>query len=122
MEERINEIVRLIDTQLAIVPDNPIEESYKARTLASYVQALNGLLTAQKSYKEEKVLVSEFEIRIPARKKQPATDKDNPVVKVSTDAYNALVEIYNESTISMKDIASLLIIEGSKHVVYDKEE
>lgn len=39
--------------------------------------------------------MSEFEIRIPARKKQPATDKDNP---------------------------SLLIVEGSKHVVYDKEE
>lgn len=55
MEERINEIVRLIDTQLAIVPDNPIEESYKVRTLASYVQALNGLLTAQKSYKEENI-------------------------------------------------------------------
>lgn len=34
--------------------------------------------------------MSEFEIRIPARKKQPATDKDNPVVKVSTVAYNAL--------------------------------
>lgn len=101
MEERINEIVRLIDTQLAIVPDNPIEESYKARTLASYVQALNGLLTAQ-NHIRRKVLVSEFEIRIPARKKQPATDKDSPVVKVSPDAYNALVEIYNESTISMK--------------------
>ncbi len=56
MEERINEIVRLIDTQLAISPDNPIEESYKARTLASYVQALNGLLTAQKSYKEENTI------------------------------------------------------------------
>ena len=55
MEERINEIVRLIDTQLAIVPDNPIEESYKARTLVNYVQALNGLLTAQKSYKEESI-------------------------------------------------------------------
>lgn len=55
MEERINEIVRLIDTQLAIVPDNPIEESYKARTLSSYVQALNGLLTAQKAYKEESI-------------------------------------------------------------------
>lgn len=55
MEERINEIVRLIDTQLAIVPDNPIEESYKARALAGYVQALNGLLTAQKSYKEESI-------------------------------------------------------------------
>ena len=57
--------------------------------------------------------MSEFEIRIPARKKQPVTDKNNPVVKVSADAYNALVEIYNESTLSMKDIASLLIIEGS---------
>ena len=55
--------------------------------------------------------MSDFEIRIPARKKQPATDKDNPGVKVSTDAYNELVEIYNESTISMKDIASLLIVE-----------
>lgn len=66
--------------------------------------------------------MSDFEIRIPARKKQPVTDKDNPVVKVSPEAYNALVEIYNESTISMKEIASLLILEGSKHVVYDKEE
>lgn len=64
--------------------------------------------------------MSEFEIRIPARKKQPATDKDNPVVKVSAVAYNTLVEIYNESTISMKDIASLLIVEASKCVVYDK--
>lgn len=54
MEERIQEVMRLIDTQLSIMPDNPIEESYKAKTLASYVQALNGLLTAHKSYKEEK--------------------------------------------------------------------
>ena len=56
MEERIQEVMRLIDTQLAIMPDNPIEESYKARTLASYVQALNGLLLAQKSYKEENII------------------------------------------------------------------
>lgn len=54
--------------------------------------------------------MSEFEIRIPARKKQPATDKDNPVVKVSTVAYNALVEIYNESTLSMKDITKTVIL------------
>jgi len=53
MDERIQEVLRLIDIQLATVPDNPIEELYKARTLASYVQALNGLLVAQRSYKEE---------------------------------------------------------------------
>lgn len=66
--------------------------------------------------------MSKFEIRIPAKKKQATTDADRTVVRVSVEAYNALVEIYNESTLSMKDIASLLIIEGSKHVVYDKEE
>lgn len=66
--------------------------------------------------------MSDFEIRIPARKKRPVTDEERTVIRVSPEAYNALVEIYNESTISMKDIASLLILEGSKHVVYDKEE
>lgn len=66
--------------------------------------------------------MSKFEIRIPAKKKQATTDAGRTVVRVSPEAYNALVEIYNESTISMKDIASLLILEGSKHVVYDKEE
>ena len=55
MEERIQEVLRLIDIQLSTPSDNYIDESYKARTLASYVQALNGLLTAQKSYKEESI-------------------------------------------------------------------
>lgn len=53
MQERIDEILALIDEQLSLVADNYIESSHKARTLANYVQALNGLLTAQKSYKEE---------------------------------------------------------------------
>lgn len=55
MNERIQEILRLIDDQLATPSDNYIDESYKARTIANYVQALNGLLTAQKSYKEESI-------------------------------------------------------------------
>lgn len=65
--------------------------------------------------------MSEFEIHIPARKKQAITEKDAAVkVKVTGEAYNALTEIYNESTLSMSQIASILIIEGSKHIVYDK--
>lgn len=55
MQKRIDEILALIDEQLSLVADNYIEESYKARTLSSYVQALNGLLTAQKVYKEENI-------------------------------------------------------------------
>ena len=55
MQERIDEVLALIDEQLSLVAVNYIESSYKARTLASYVQALNGLLTAQKSYKEKSI-------------------------------------------------------------------
>lgn len=65
--------------------------------------------------------MSDFEIHIPARKKQAITEKD-AAVKVTGETYNALTEIYNESTLSMRQIASILIIEGSKHIVYDKVE
>lgn len=59
-------------------------------------------------------------IHIPARRKQPASEQ--MVVKVTPEAYNALVEIYNESTLSMKQIASILIVNAADRVVYDKEE
>lgn len=65
--------------------------------------------------------MTEFEIHIPARKKAVVSERDM-AVKVTGEAYNALTEIYNESTLSIRQIASLLIIEGSKHVVYDKEK
>ena len=64
--------------------------------------------------------MSEDKIHIPAGKKELVTTEQ--VVKVSPEAYNALVEIYNESSCSMKQIASLLIINSADRVVYDKEE
>lgn len=64
---------------------------------------------------------SDWNVHIPARKKCTTANKQE-VVRVSADAYNALVEIYNESTLSMKELASILILEASKRVVYDKEE
>lgn len=65
--------------------------------------------------------MTEFEIHIPARKKAVVSERDM-AVKVTGEAYNALTEIYNENTLSMRQIASLLIVEGSKHIVYDKAE
>ena len=65
--------------------------------------------------------MTEFEIHIPARKKAVVSERDM-AVKVTGEAYNALTEIYNESTLSMRQIESLLIVEGSKHIVYDKAE
>lgn len=58
-------------------------------------------------------------IHIPARKKDPVTSQQ--VVQVSAEAYNALVDIYNESSLSMSAIASLIILESVDRVVYDKE-
>lgn len=39
-------------------------------------------------------------IHIPARKKQPV--EEQTVVKLTPEAYNALVDIYNESTLSFQ--------------------
>lgn len=58
-------------------------------------------------------------IHIPARSKQPVDQQT--VVKLSPEAYNVLVDIYNESGLSLKQIASILIVESAKRVVYDKE-
>lgn len=58
-------------------------------------------------------------IHIPARKKKSTSDQ--MVVKITPEAYNILVDIYNESTLSMKQIASLLIVESADRVVFDKE-
>ena len=59
-------------------------------------------------------------IHIPARKKQPV--EEQTVVKLTPEAYNALVDIYNESTLSLKQIASLLIVKSVDRVVFDKED
>lgn len=59
-------------------------------------------------------------IHIPARKKDPVSEQQ--VIRVSADAYNALVEIYNESSLSMSAIASLIILQSVDRIVFDKED
>nr|DAJ98199.1 MAG TPA: hypothetical protein [Caudoviricetes sp.] len=63
--------------------------------------------------------MSDGKIHIPARKKRMV--EEQAVIRLTPQAYNALVEIYNESTLSMKEIASLIILESVDRVVYDKE-
>lgn len=59
-------------------------------------------------------------IHFPARKKDP-TKENRAVVRISGEAYNALIEIYNECPYSMAQIASMLILNAAERVVYDKE-
>jgi len=54
--------------------------------------------------------------------KRRSRAKGQQVVRISEDAYNVLVDIYNESTLSMKELASILILDASKRVVLDKED
>lgn len=63
-----------------------------------------------------------WEIHIPARNRERLQKGCQAVVRVSAEAYNVLIDIYNESTLSMKEIATILILEAADKVVYDKGE
>ena len=59
-------------------------------------------------------------IHILARKKESVTEQQ--VVRISADAYNALVEVYNESSLSMKELVSTIILQSMDRIVFDKED
>ena len=59
-------------------------------------------------------------IHIPARKKESVVEQQ--VVRISAEAYTALVEVYNESSLSMKELVSLIILQSMDRIVFDKEE
>ena len=64
--------------------------------------------------------MSDGKIHIPARKKE--TVKTPQVVQISPEAYNVLVDLYNETYLSMKDLVSTIIIQSAENIVFNKEE
>lgn len=66
--------------------------------------------------------ISKWVISIPARKKKPVGCDRSQVIRISPKAYDALVEIYNESVLPMSQVASMLILAAAEHVIYEKEE
>lgn len=64
--------------------------------------------------------MSDGKIHIPARKKE--TVKTPQVVKISPEVYNVLVDVYNETYLSMKDLVSTIILQSAENIVFDKEE
>lgn len=51
MDELILEIKALIEEQLALKPDNMVEEQYKSRTLSNYTAALKNLIDIERREK-----------------------------------------------------------------------
>lgn len=50
-------------------------------------------------------------IKIPARKLMPVSSSQ--IVRISAEAYNDLVELYNQSSLSMSEIASEIITQAA---------
>lgn len=66
--------------------------------------------------------MADGKIHIPAKRKKTATRNNSIAIKVTQEAYNELIGIYNESTLSLTQIASKIILESIDRIVYDKEE
>ena len=65
---------------------------------------------------------NKWEISIPSKKKKRSKSNKSQVIRISPEAYNALVEVYNESVLSISQVASTLILAASEHVIYEKGE
>lgn len=51
-------------------------------------------------------------IKIPAKKLMPV--EDSQIIRISAEAYNELVEIYNQSPLSISRIASEIIVQAAR--------
>lgn len=60
-------------------------------------------------------------IHIPARKIVPNSQN---VIKITGEAYEALAEVVNESGLSVKQVASLIILQAVENnlIVFDRED
>ena len=47
---------------------------------------------------------------------------EQPIIRISADAYNVLVDMANESGLSIGKVASKAIMYANKNVFYEREE
>lgn len=62
------------------------------------------------------------EIHIPGRRLEKLKPGQQPVIRLTPEAYDALMEITNESSLSMKLVASEIIMQSRDCIVYDREK
>ena len=59
---------------------------------------------------------------LPAKKRKPSNSIRGEVIRISTDAYNILVEMSNDSNLQMNRIASNAIEYAFENLVFEDEE
>lgn len=61
-------------------------------------------------------------IHIPGRKMQKLQPGQQPVIRLTPEAYDALMEIVNESSLSTKLVSSEIILQSRDLIEYDRTE
>lgn len=61
-------------------------------------------------------------IHIPGRQLPKLRPGQQPVVRLTPEAYDILIDIVNESSLPMTKVASLIITQAKDLIVFDKEE
>ncbi len=59
-------------------------------------------------------------IHIPGRKMEKLKPGQQPVIRLTPEAYDALMEITNESCLSTKMVASAIILQCKDFIVFDR--
>ena len=61
-------------------------------------------------------------IHIPGRQLPKLRPGQQPVVRLTPEAYDILIDIVNESSLPMTKVASLIITQAKDLIVFDKED
>lgn len=66
--------------------------------------------------------MSEKKIIIPGRTMPKLQPGQQPVIRLTPEAYDVLMDIVNESSLSVKKVASEIIIQAKDLIEYDRGE
>lgn len=61
-------------------------------------------------------------LKFPARHRKPAAGGGRQNLWVKTDAYNAVLAVTNETTLSMNEVASRMILFAAEYVEFVRED
>lgn len=68
------------------------------------------------------MLKDDFKVYIPGKILQYSNNDRGEVIRIGKDQYNFLVDLYNESSLSMKGLIDTIIDQVRDHVIIEKRE
>ncbi|MBR0380852.1 MAG: hypothetical protein IJH71_00230 [Eubacterium sp.] len=69
-----------------------------------------------------KIIESDGKVHLPGRTIPYCKPGQQPIVRLTVEAYNALIDITNASSLSVGKVASEIILQSQDRIVYEKEE